>query len=165
MMLVFGPYQTLGVELLESHPNAPLPHSSHHNRNRTLLPEVNKLLAKRDPRDGLEIVPLPTRKLCRYLSPAATEPSCILFASVGVYQRNVGGLAELAALMKSEVETLLPAKIFGLLPMLAYAVNGKWSFPLGQPDSQKACQVPPIPAISFIRLVTGRQQPYPSDTP
>lgn len=60
----------------------------------------------------------------------------MLFASVGVYQRKVGGFAELAALTKSVGETLLPAKMFGLLLMLAYAVNGKWSFPLGQPDSQ-----------------------------
>lgn len=65
MMLVFGPYHMLGVELLESQPYALLPHSSHHNKNSTFLPDVNRLLENRDPVAGLEIVPLPTRRLFR----------------------------------------------------------------------------------------------------
>lgn len=65
MTLVFGPYQRLGVELLESHPYAPLPHSSHHSKNRTLLPDVNRLLENKEPDAGLVIDPPPTKKLCR----------------------------------------------------------------------------------------------------
>ncbi len=60
----------------------------------------------------------------------------MLWLSVGVYQRKLGGLAELAAAMKVLVETELVVKMFGLLAVLANPVKGKWSLPLGQPASQ-----------------------------
>jgi len=42
-----------------------------------------------------------------------------------VYQRNFGGLAELAADMKLLVETELEVKMFGLLEVLVKPVKGK----------------------------------------
>jgi hypothetical protein len=49
----------------------------------------------------------------------------MLLLSVGVYQRRFGGLAELAAVIRSEGDTLLPVKTFGLDAVLANPVNGK----------------------------------------
>ena len=88
---------------------------------------------------------MPTRKLLRYESPEETELSCMFSLSVGVYQRKLGGLAELASAMNVEVVTPLPVNIvFPHVPESAqalgsvfeYARNGKWSEPLGQPSAQ-----------------------------
>ena len=49
----------------------------------------------------------------------------MLLLSVGVYQRRFGGLGELAAVIRSEGDTLLPVKTFGLDDVLANPVNGK----------------------------------------
>jgi hypothetical protein len=54
---------------------------------------------------------------------------------VGVYQRKLGGLAELAAETNVEVVT---DDVKALDPE-----NGKWSAPRGQPFSQYACQDKP----------------------
>jgi hypothetical protein len=53
----------------------------------------------------------------------------MLLPSVGVYQRKLGGIAELAAVIISLVETEEDVNVFA-------PENGKWSAPLGQPDSQ-----------------------------
>jgi hypothetical protein len=53
-----------------------------------------------------------------------------------VYQRRLGGFAELAAEIRSEGETELPVKMLGLPLRLENPVNGKWSLPLGHPLSQ-----------------------------
>jgi len=53
----------------------------------------------------------------------------MLLPSVGVYQRKFGGVAELAVVTKLLVETEELANVFA-------PENGKWSSPLGQPDSQ-----------------------------
>jgi hypothetical protein len=60
----------------------------------------------------------------------------MLWLSLGVYQRKLGGVAELAAVMKVEVETEEPAKMFELPLVSVKLVKGKWSLPLGQPLSQ-----------------------------
>jgi hypothetical protein len=60
----------------------------------------------------------------------------MLWLSVGVNHKKLGGLAELAVAIKLAVETLLPANMLGLLETLANPVNGKWSLPLGHPLSQ-----------------------------
>ena len=71
----------------------------------------------------------------------------MLRLSVGVYQRRFGVFAELAAVMSVVVLTDELVKMLGLLVSLAKPVNGKWSFPLGQPLSQYACQVSPADCI------------------
>jgi hypothetical protein len=53
----------------------------------------------------------------------------MLLLSVGVYQRKLGGAAELAAVTKLLVEIEELVNVFA-------PENGKWSAPLGQPDSQ-----------------------------
>src|SRR5881396_333039 len=90
------------------------------------------------------MLPDPTRNDSRYLSPVETLTSCMLWLSVGVNQRKFGGAAELAAVIKLPVETDESVNVFVL-------ENGKWSSPLGQPDSQYACQVRPADE----RLVTN----------
>jgi len=120
-----GPNQRLGVELLESHPNEPLAHSSHQSRNRVRCPGWKRLDASRLPGLGVARDPEPTRKFWMYESPVDTEPSCMLLLSVGVYQRRFGGLAELAAAIRSEGDTLPPVNRFGLDDVLAKPVNGK----------------------------------------
>ena len=82
----------------------------------------------------------------------------MLWPSVGVYHKKLGGLAELAAAMKFVVETLPLVNMFGLLLVVANPVNGKWSFPLGHPLSQYACHVKPAEAILSTIVGPGRQQ-------
>jgi len=53
----------------------------------------------------------------------------MLLLSVGVYQRKLGGVTELAAATKLLVETEELVNVF-------VPENGKWSDHLGQPDSQ-----------------------------
>jgi hypothetical protein len=91
--------------------------------------------------------------------------SCILWLSVGVNHKKLGGLAEFAAVMKLAVEALLPANMLGLLEMLANPVKGKWSLPLGHPLSQYACQVRPTEVILSMRVGAFMQHEYPSDIP
>src|SRR5712664_3849590 len=91
--------------------------------------------------------------------------SCILWLSVGVNHKRLGGFAEFAAATKSAVETLLPANKLGLLEIVANPVNGKWSLPLGHPLSQYACQVRPTDVILSIRVGALMQHEYPSDIP
>ena len=111
--------------MLESHPNEPLAHSSHQRRRSVLCPGWKILVASRLPGLGLDRDPEPVRKFWMYASPVDTEPSCMLLLSVGVYQRRFGGLGELAAVIRSEGDTLLPVKTFGLDDVLANPVNGK----------------------------------------
>jgi len=66
---------------------------------------------------------------------------------VGVYQRKFGGLAEFAATINVDVETDELLNTLGLLCVSVKPVNGKWSFPRGQPCAQYACQVKPAGAI------------------
>ena len=83
-----------------------------------------------EPVAGFEMLPVePTRKFFRYESPVETLTSCMLWLSVGVYQRKLGGVAELAAAMKLLVETEELVNVFA-------PENGKWSAPRGQLDSQ-----------------------------
>ena len=110
---------------MESHPNEPLAHSSHQRRSRVLCPGWKILVASRLPGLGLVRDPEPVRKFWMYASPVDTEPSCMLLLSVGVYQRRFGGLAELAAAIRSEGDTLPPVNRFGLDDVLANPVNGK----------------------------------------
>ena len=81
----------------------------------------------------------------------------MLWLSVGVYQRKLGGFALFAADMKSDVDTLLDVKTFGLLTSLEKPVKAKWSFPLGHPLSQYACHVNPADCIWSTRVVPERQ--------
>src|SRR5206468_1641303 len=96
------------------------------------------------------MLPLSIRKFLRYESPVETLTSCMLSLSVGVYQSKLGGLAELAADIKVEVETEEPAKTFELLLVSVKLVNGKWSLPLGQPLSQYTCHVRPARDIRSV---------------
>src|SRR5215471_5871939 len=108
---------------------------------------VKRLDANREPEAVLATVPEPTRNCCKYESPEDIELSCMFSLSVGVYQRRFGGLTVLAVAMRVEVVTLLEVKMFGLLASLLKPVKGKWSFPLGQPSAQYACQVRPADCI------------------
>src|SRR5207247_1115543 len=126
---------------------------------------VNRLEASREPEAGFVRLPLPTKKLFRYESPVEMLLSCMLWLSVGVYQRKLGGLVELAAALKVEVETEELAKTLALARVSAKLVKGKWSLPLGQPLSQYACQVRPAGAnLSATRFAAVRS-PQPSLTP
>lgn len=98
---------------------------------------MKRLLARSEPLAGLAMLPVePTKKSWRYASPDCMLLSCMLWLSVGVNQRKLGGLAEFAAATKSEVETLLPANMQEQLDVSENPVNGKWSLPLGHPLSQ-----------------------------
>jgi hypothetical protein len=79
---------------------------------------LNRLEANREPEAGAVIEPLPTRKFFMYVSPAETDPLCILLLSVGVYHRKFGGVAEFAAAMKLDGLTELLTNIFPLLNVL-----------------------------------------------
>src|SRR2546428_7843199 len=89
----------------------------------------------------------------------------MLWLSVGVNHRKFGGLAELAAVTKSVVETLPPVNMLGLVEVVVNPVNGKWSLPLGHPLSQYACHVRPAVAIRSMRVGALIQQEYPSEIP
>ena len=65
----------------------------------------------------------------------------------------------MAAETKFDVETLLDAKTLGLFASLPKAINGKWSGPLGQPDSQYACHVNPLACVWSTKVCPLRQQP------
>src|SRR6267143_3246105 len=89
----------------------------------------------------------------------------MLWPSVGVNQRKLGGLAELAALTKLAVETLPPANTFGLVEVVVNPVNGKWSLPRGHPLSQYACHVRPAAAILSTIVGAFMQHEYPLTIP
>src|SRR5206468_10084159 len=89
----------------------------------------------------------------------------MLLQSVGVYHRKYAGVCAFAAFTKSDVDTALPVKIFGLKCVLVNPVNGKWSLPLGHPLSQYACQLRPADAILSMRVGAFMQHEYPSDIP
>src|SRR5438093_12424408 len=107
------------------------------------------LEASRETEVGLVRLPLRTKKRFRYESPVEMLLSCMLWLSVGVYERKLGGLVELAAALKVEVETEELAKTLALARVSAKLVTGQWSLPLGQPLLQYACHVTPAgPSLS-----------------